>query len=73
MEKTKSGNRRLIPIGGSIGITLPKRFLQAKGWKAGDKVGLVLGDVAVIVRPQFTEESRAGEDNGCRTVSDNHK
>lgn len=56
MENTKSGNRRLIAIGGSIGLTLPKRFLKKKGWKAGDRVGLVFDDVAVIVRPKFTEE-----------------
>jgi antitoxin component of MazEF toxin-antitoxin module len=56
MKKTGTGNRRLIPIGGSVGITLPKSFLKKKGWKAGDKVGLVFDDVAVIVRPAFKEE-----------------
>lgn len=56
-EKPESGNRRLIQHGGSVGITLPKSWLDKKGWKVGDKVGLVFDDVAVIVRPKFEENA----------------
>ena len=50
------GTRRLIAIGGSIGVTLPKSFLQARGWKAGDVVGLVFGDLVIIVKAQSQEQ-----------------
>lgn len=68
MEKTKSGNRRLIAIGGSVGVTLPCSFLKAKGWKAGDRVSLVYDDITVIVR--IPKELRVEiEGNDCRTDS----
>ena len=51
-----SGTRKLIPIGGSVGLTLPKTFLKERGWKAGDVVGLVFGDLVIIVRPQYQEQ-----------------
>lgn len=50
-EYMKQGHRRLIKHGGSVGITLPQKFLKEKGWKAGDKVAVVFDDVAVIVKP----------------------
>lgn len=58
MEKKtpKSGNRRLIPIGGSLGITIPKSHIKRMGWHAGDKVGLVFDDILVIVKPAEAEE-----------------
>ena len=51
MQKPKSGNRRLIPIGGSIGITIPASHIKRMGWKKGDKVALVFDDILVIIRP----------------------
>jgi antitoxin component of MazEF toxin-antitoxin module len=53
-----NGNRRLIPIGGSIGVTLPAKFLRDKGWKAGDRVGIVFDDIAVIIRPKLSARGR---------------
>ena len=75
MGKPKSGNRKLITIGGSIGVTLPKSHIERMGWKAGDKVGLVFDDILVIIRPVLAEEPkelkniRAGEDDeGLRRI-----
>ena len=56
MEKPRQGNRRLIAIGGSVGITLPHRHLKRMGWKAGDRVSLVFNDVLVIVKPTLKKE-----------------
>lgn len=58
MEKAKTGNRRLISIGGSIGVTLPMSFLKEKGWKPGDRVSLVFDDIAVIIRLPDNRENK---------------
>ena len=50
MEKAKTGNRRLIPVGGSIGLTLPRNFLREKGWQAGDRVNIVYDDIVLVIR-----------------------
>ena len=58
MEKPKSGNRRLIAIGGSLGVTIPARFIKKSGWKRGDKVGLVFDDVLVVIKPVLKKEEK---------------
>ena len=58
MEKPKSGNRRLIPIGGSLGVTIPARFIKKSGWKRGDRVSLVCDDVVVVVKPTLKKEEQ---------------
>ena len=57
MDKTKHGNRRLIQIGGSLGITIPKYHLERMGWKAGDKISYVVNDVLVYIRPVSIKEN----------------
>lgn len=56
MEEPKSGTRRLIRIGGSVGITLPPKHLKRMGWKVGDKIGMVYDDVLVMVKPTLKKE-----------------
>ena len=56
MEHPKIGNRRLIKIGSSVGITLPQNHLKRMGWKVGDKVGLVFDDILVIIKPVLKKE-----------------
>ena len=58
MDKPKSGTRRLIRHGGSVGITLPPSHLKRMGWKVGDKVGLVFDDVLVIIKPVIKKEEQ---------------
>jgi len=48
--------RKLISLGGSTAVTLPKWFLKELGWKKGDIVTLVCDEVAVIVKPTLKRE-----------------
>jgi len=47
----KTGTRRLIRHGGSIGITLPASFLKESQLKVGDKMAVVFDDVLFYVKP----------------------
>jgi len=53
MKNTKSKARKLIPIGGSVGITVPKPFLEKNSLKKGDQVGVVFNDVLLICVPRL--------------------
>jgi len=53
----------LIRIGGSLGLTLPHKFLKEKSWKAGDRISLVYDDIAVIIRlPTDTKREEKREE-----------
>jgi len=47
-----SGARRLVQMGGSVGISLPKKWLDRHGLKPGDDVGVVADAILKIVPVQ---------------------
>lgn len=61
MRETGSKARKLIPIGGSIGITVPKEFLEKNNLKPGDSIGVVYNSILMICVPKLPEEEQAGE------------
>ena len=56
--ETDSKARKLIAVGGSIGITVPKEFLKKNNLKAGDKVGVTYDSILVLVIPEKPEEGQ---------------
>lgn len=44
-----SDNRKLLPIGDSIGITFPRSWLDRHGLKPGDRVHVVANGVLTVV------------------------
>lgn len=55
-KRPKQGYRNLIPIGGSVGITIPVEFLKKSGWKVGDQVAIVYNAVFIILSPVSPEK-----------------
>ena len=58
MKETKTKTRKLINIGGSYGVTIPKQFIDKTGLKFGDKVGLTYNSILVIVVPMEPKETK---------------
>lgn len=56
----KPVRRKLMKIGGSVGITFPKNYLDTTELKAGDEVGLVFDEILVIVKPTLPKEEKYG-------------
>lgn len=56
MRDTKTKTRKLINIGGSYGVTIPKKFIDKAGLKFGDRVGLTYNSILVIVVPMGPKE-----------------
>jgi antitoxin component of MazEF toxin-antitoxin module len=57
MEVLGKDVRKIIQVGGSAAITLPKEYLQAYGLKLGDKVELIF-DSCIRIEPVRPEEIR---------------
>ena len=49
--------RKVLKVGNSIGVTLPKQFLTAHGLKLGDNLELLFNDV-VMIQPLDLEKVR---------------
>lgn len=62
MKEIKGKDRKLIAIGGSIGITVPKLFLEKNKLRRGDSVGITYDDVLMICVPRLPQEEKLSED-----------
>jgi antitoxin component of MazEF toxin-antitoxin module len=58
----KVSTRKLITVGGSVGITLPAKFLKESNMRKGDKVSVVFDDVVVVVKPVTEKKETPNED-----------
>lgn len=47
------GRRRLIRVGGSVGITLPHRFLKQSQLEVGDQLIITFDDMMFAIKPVF--------------------
>jgi len=54
MDKTKT--RKIINVGGSYGITIPKSFIEKNHLRFGDTVGIVFDSIMLIVNPNLPGE-----------------
>ena len=52
MKQTQCKARKLLDIGGSYAITIPKPFIRKNGLRHGDMVGLTYDSILVLVVPQ---------------------
>jgi len=50
MDKTRT--RKIINIGGSYGITIPRQFIEKNNLRFGDTVGIVFDSLLLIVNPE---------------------
>lgn len=57
MEKKHLGKsiRKIVQVGESSGVIIPKEFLEARGLKRGDRVELLFNDV-IRIKPVRAEE-----------------
>ena len=52
-----AGKRRLVKVGGSTMISLPKDWLEQHGYKIGDEVAFVANRDLALLSPQSAAES----------------
>lgn len=55
--------RKVVKVGNSIGVTLPKKFLVAHGLQLGDDLELFFDDV-VMIQPLDLEKVRKAVERG---------
>lgn len=56
MTKTLSKTRNLLKVGNSFMVSIPPEFVKKNKLKAGDKLGVVIDDIMVIVTPTLSKE-----------------
>jgi antitoxin component of MazEF toxin-antitoxin module len=54
----KVSKRKLITVGGSVGITLPAKFLKESQLKVGDQMAVVFDDVLFYLKPIEPKEPK---------------
>lgn len=54
--ETKCKTRKVIKVGGSLGMTLPKEFVVKNKLETGDKLGVTFDSILVIVVPHKLKE-----------------
>jgi antitoxin component of MazEF toxin-antitoxin module len=59
----KAKERKIINVGGSYGVTIPKSFAKKNSLRFGDKVGIISDDIYIIVIPRVPEESEEQNEN----------
>lgn len=57
-EEIASGVRKIIKIGGSHYISLPKEFLDKYNLKEGDEVAIVVNDIIRIIPRSVKDEEK---------------
>jgi len=60
--RAEGRSRRLIRIGGSVGLTVPKDFLERNNLTIGDRVGLITNDIILLAVPRVPKEREHGDD-----------
>lgn len=55
------GRRRLIRVGGSVGITIPYRFLKQSQLRLGDQLIITFNDMMFAIKPTFPREREVKE------------
>jgi len=55
--------RKIVKVGNSFGVTLPRKFLNAHGLKLGDDLELFFNDV-VMIQPLDLEKVKKVLDRG---------
>jgi antitoxin component of MazEF toxin-antitoxin module len=56
MGKTIVSRRRLIKLGDSVAVTLPKEFIEKAGLKLKDVVGITADSFVVVINPREKKE-----------------
>ena len=60
---TKAKDRKILEIGGSYLITLPREFILKNKLKKGDSVGLTYNEVLLICVPRLPERKEKEDDH----------
>lgn len=60
METTKSKTRKVVKVGGSLIVTLPREFTRKVGLRKGDLVGVTYDSILVVVVPRLAKEEKDG-------------
>ena len=57
-KRINVGVRKVLQVGGSLGIVLPIGFCRNNGLRKGDEIVLIF-DHELLVRPWLTEDTRS--------------
>ena len=61
--ETRVKTRKLIELGGSLTITLPREYIRKAGLQKGDVVGVVYDGLFVVINPNKPREAELNVDN----------